>query len=220
MATRDLLAFTTTRLLLGLALVALAVACELGRVSMPLVDTLDRYLYDTRLRLQPVRPNSRVVIVDVDERSLREQGRWPWSRETIARLTRTIAHDGGARALGFDMVFAEPQAPQDAALVRALDGLPVALGYYFSSELGAVSTGLLPEPVWSAGVLRERRKVHERAVVAAEDKEAGLPEGGCGRRRGADRMRQIGHALPAAAGPVAVRVLQIRAQRLALCVGR
>jgi adenylate cyclase len=156
-ATRDLLAFTTTRLLLGLALVALAVACELGRVPMPLVDTLDRYLYDTRLRLQPVRPNSRVVIVDVDERSLREQGRWPWSRETIARLTRTIARDGGARALGFDMVFAEPQASQDETLMRALDGLPVALGYYFSSELGAVSTGLLPEPVWPAGVLRERR---------------------------------------------------------------
>jgi adenylate cyclase len=144
------------RLVLGLGLVAVAVACELGHLSMPLVGTLDRYLYDTRLRLQPVRPNSRVLIVDIDERSLGEQGRWPWSRETLGRLVQTIAREGGARAIGFDMVFAEPHATQDPPLMQALTGAPVALGYYFSSELGAVSTGLLPPPVWPVGVLAER----------------------------------------------------------------
>ena len=147
----------TRRLVLGVGLVAMAIACELGYVALPLVDTLDRYLYDTRLRLQPPKPNTRVLIVDVDERSLREQGRWPWSRETLGKLVQTIARDGGARAVGFDMVFAEPQAQQDPALMRALTGAPVALGYYFSSELGAVSTGLLPAPVWPASVLHERR---------------------------------------------------------------
>ena len=156
MALRSLLPTRARRLVLGLGLVAAAVACELGHLSLPLVGTLDRYLYDTRLRLQPARPNSRVLIVDVDERSLGEQGRWPWSRETLGRLVQTIARDGGARAVGFDMVFAEPQATQDPALMRALTGTPVALGYYFSSELGAVSTGQLPPPVWPAGVLAER----------------------------------------------------------------
>ena len=148
MALRDLLPMRVTRLLLGLGLVALAVASELDHLSLPLVETLDRYLYDTRMRLQPPKPNSRVLIVDIDERSLKEQGRWPWSRQTLAKLTDTIARDGGARALAFDIVFAEPQAQQDPALMKALTGLPVALGYYFSSELGAVSTGTLPAPVW------------------------------------------------------------------------
>jgi adenylate cyclase len=147
----------TRRLALGLGLVAVALACELGHLSLPLVDTLDRYLYDTRLRLQPSRPNSRVLIVDVDERSLEAHGRWPWSRETVAKLVQTIARDGGARAIGIDMVFAEPQAQQDPVLMRALAGAPVALGYYFSSELGAVSTGTLPPSVWPATVLQERR---------------------------------------------------------------
>jgi adenylate cyclase len=147
----------TRRLILGVGLVAMALACELGYLALPLVDTLDRYLYDTRLRLQPPKPNTRVLIVDVDERSLREQGRWPWSRETLGKLVQTIAHDGGARAVGFDMVFAEPQAQQDPVLMRALAGAPVALGYYFSSELGAVSTGMLPAPVWPSTVLRDRR---------------------------------------------------------------
>ena len=144
------------RLGVGLSLVALAVACELGHVGLPLVETLDRYLYDSRMRLQPARPNSRIVIVDVDERSLIEQGRWPWSRQTIARLVDVIAREGGAKAVGFDMVFAEPEASQDPALMRALAGQPVALGYYFSSELGAVSTGLLPPAVWPVSVLHER----------------------------------------------------------------
>jgi len=157
MGLRVRLSMRTRRLAMGLALVAVAVASELGHVSLPLVDTLDRYLYDTRLKLQPPRANSRVLIVDIDERSLRAQGRWPWSREVIGRLVDTIARDGGARALGFDMVFAEPQAQQDPALIRSLSGAPVVLGYYFSSELGAISTGLLPDPVWPSVVLADRR---------------------------------------------------------------
>jgi adenylate cyclase len=156
-ALRDLLPMRVTRLVLGLGLVALAVASELDHLSLPLVETLDRYLYDTRMRLQPPKPSSRVLIVDIDERSLREQGRWPWSRQTLAKLTDTIARDGGARALAFDMVFAEPQAQQDPPLMKALTGMPVALGYYFSSELGAVSTGALPAPVWPAIVLHDRK---------------------------------------------------------------
>jgi adenylate cyclase len=155
-ALRDVLSMRARRLVLGLGTVALAVACELGMVSLPVVDTLDRYLYDTRLRLQPARPNNRVLIVDIDERSLKEQGRWPWSRETLAKLTTTITREGGARAVGFDMVFAEPHAQQDPPLMRALTGAPVALGYYFSSELGAVSTGMLPPSVWPSSVLRQR----------------------------------------------------------------
>lgn len=147
----------TRRLVLGLGLVALAIACELGHLSLPLVETLDRYLYDTRLRLQPAKPNSRVLIVDIDERSLKEQGRWPWSRETLAKMVQTIGREGGARAIGFDMVFAEPHATQDPVLMRSLVGSPVALGYYFSSELGAVSTGMLPSAVWPASVLADRR---------------------------------------------------------------
>lgn len=156
-ALRDRLSMRTRRLAIGLALVAVAVAGELGHLALPLVDTLDRYLYDTRLKLQPARANGRVIIVDIDERSLKAQGRWPWSRQTIARLVDTVARDGGARAMAFDMVFAEPQAEQDPTLMKALTGVPVVLGYYFSSELGAVSSGLLPEPVWPAVVLADRR---------------------------------------------------------------
>lgn len=156
MALREWIPMKARRVVAGLMVVAMAVACEVGEVSVPLVSMLDRALYDTRLRMQPAKPNSRVLIVDIDERSLAEQGRWPWPRERIARLTNTIAREGGARAVGMDLVFAEPQPGEDALLARALDGAPVAIGYYFSSELGAVSTGQLPAPVWFADVLESQ----------------------------------------------------------------
>jgi adenylate cyclase len=111
-------------------------------------------LYDTRLRMQPAKPNNRVLIVDIDERSLAEQGAWPWPRERIARLTDIVANEGSARAVGLDLVFAEPHPREDDHLIRVLQSAPVAIGYYFSSELGAVPIGQLPQPAFSASVLQ------------------------------------------------------------------
>jgi adenylate cyclase len=92
----DLSSMKLRRLLLGLGIVALAVIAELTQVSLPMVDSLDRFLYDSRMRLQPPKPSSRIIIVDIDEKSLAAQGRWPWSREQVARLTQILARDGGA----------------------------------------------------------------------------------------------------------------------------
>lgn len=152
----DLSSMKTRRLLLGLGLVALAVIAELTQVSLPMVDALDRFFYDSRMRLQPPKPSSRIIIVDIDEKSLAAQGRWPWSREQVARLTQILAKEGGARAIGFDLVFAEPQPQSDSVLAKAFANAPVALGYYFSSEVGAFSSGQLPQPVWPAATLREQ----------------------------------------------------------------
>jgi hypothetical protein len=74
----------------------------------------------------------------------------------VARLTQILAKEGGARAIGFDLVFAEPQPQSDSVLAKAFANAPVALGYYFSSEVGAFSSGQLPQPVWPAATLREQ----------------------------------------------------------------
>ncbi|MGV8080547.1 MAG: CHASE2 domain-containing protein [Syntrophales bacterium] len=54
-----------------------------------------------------IKPLDTVVIATVDEKSLSELGRWPWPRTTIAHLVEKLKKDG-ARAVGFDIVFAEP----------------------------------------------------------------------------------------------------------------
>jgi len=47
------------------------------------------------------------VIVAIDEKSLSELGRWPWPRTVMARLVDQLKAYG-AKAVGFDIVFSEP----------------------------------------------------------------------------------------------------------------
>lgn len=56
-----------------------------------------------------------VVIVDIDEESLDRIGQWPWPRSVIAELVDRLA-EGGALAIGFDVLFAEPDRLSPEAL--------------------------------------------------------------------------------------------------------
>ena len=53
------------------------------------------------------RPRSnKLVIVDIDEKSLEQLGQWPWPRYIMASLTNSLT-EKGAKAIAFDGVFAE-----------------------------------------------------------------------------------------------------------------
>lgn len=150
---RKLLAWLR-RPVIGLALTVGACAATIGLLSLPPADALDRLLYDARVRAQTAAPDERVVIVDIDERSLARTGRWPWPRATISELIDRIAK-AGSTAIGVDIVFAEAQreAQQDEILAHRIRDLPVVLGYYFSSDRGGMRSGELPAPVMDASVL-------------------------------------------------------------------
>ena len=65
----------------------IAIAALLALVQPAAFARLDRTVYDTLLRWSPpVPPDPRLVIVDIDERSLATIGQWPWRRDHIARL--------------------------------------------------------------------------------------------------------------------------------------
>ncbi|MCX7989220.1 MAG: CHASE2 domain-containing protein, partial [Aquificaceae bacterium] len=61
-------------------------------------------------------PQPNLVVVAVDEKSVNQLGRWPWSRETMAKLVERLS---SAKLVLFDMVFSEP-APGDELLATAL----------------------------------------------------------------------------------------------------
>ena len=54
-----------------------------------------------------LKPGPETVIAAIDEKSVAELGRWPWPRTLIARLIDRLKADG-AKAIGFDIIFAEP----------------------------------------------------------------------------------------------------------------
>ena len=104
---------------------ALLAALLFLRVADPhVLQEIRLRTFDTYQVIHPREATQRpVVIVDIDEASLRKLGQWPWPRtrlaELIARLTQL-----GAAAIAFDVIFAEPDrlSPQVAAdIYRDLD---------------------------------------------------------------------------------------------------
>ena len=79
-------------------------------LDMEIFKTLESKSYDLKVRSRGERQLSgQVVIVAVDERSLKEEGRWPWPRvrlaEVISRLT-----EAGVAVIGVDILFPEKDA--------------------------------------------------------------------------------------------------------------
>lgn len=102
-------------LLLGI----LGHAAQFYRIGI--IDRLDAIFYDARLRLtMPGDVDDRVVIVDIDEKSLAEQGHWPWGRDRLALLMDKLFDRHGARLVGFDVVFAEPD---NSSGIQAIESL-------------------------------------------------------------------------------------------------
>jgi adenylate cyclase len=72
------------------------------------VSQLDNIIYDARLNLtMPEGVDSRIVILDIDEKSLGEIGRWPWPRSLMAQVIGKLFDRHGIMILGFDIVWAE-----------------------------------------------------------------------------------------------------------------
>ena len=69
------------------------------------VEALRLRTFDAFQTLQPrpvtMRP---VVIVDIDEESIRALGQWPWARTRVAELVRRLT-EAGAAVIAFDAVF-------------------------------------------------------------------------------------------------------------------
>ncbi len=58
-----------------------------GSPRFEIIDRIENYLYDVRVRLtMPGTIDERVVIVDIDEASQAELGQWPWPRDTLADI--------------------------------------------------------------------------------------------------------------------------------------
>ena len=93
--------------------------------QLGVVRQLEDQLLDLRSRLRPSRPVSdAVVLVRIDDRSLGEIGRWPWSRGSIAELLRRL-QAAGARTIALDLLLTEPEA--GVVPVAALEALQQAL---------------------------------------------------------------------------------------------
>jgi adenylate cyclase len=81
--------------------------------------TLDTLLALAAPSHAPPSPETSVVVVDIDRRSLAAIGPWPWPRRRIAALVTAVSRSG-ARAIAIDILFAGADAKSPATLARRL----------------------------------------------------------------------------------------------------
>lgn len=99
----------------------------------------DYFVYDTFLHQTPSKTDNRIVIIEIDDKSLAELGQWPWSRTLHAKLIQRI-NKSNPKALFLDIFFTEyaSDAQADRNLSFALqESKRVVLPVLFSSKEGS-----------------------------------------------------------------------------------
>jgi len=115
------------RLLPALVGLVIVVLLTLLRIGDPFpVQVLREIGFDTYQRLHP-RPDADmpVRVIDIDEASLAEMGQWPWPRDRLATMADRLG-ELGAAAIGFDILFPEPDRMSPQRLAATLPGVDAA----------------------------------------------------------------------------------------------
>jgi adenylate cyclase len=147
-----------------------------GREIHTLTQALDHRIQDSMFRIRgPVETSGRVVIVDIDEKSLKALGQWPWPRDVFAEILGNI-HAAEPVVVGLDIVFAERDRTSpvnylpifedfidgnpddvrrslkdhDAILGEVMGSTRTVVGYFFQIKNDGIEPGAsIPFPAWS-----------------------------------------------------------------------
>ncbi|MBM4136038.1 MAG: adenylate/guanylate cyclase domain-containing protein [Nitrospira sp.] len=166
----------TIFLIIAIAASVLTILFYLQKIDF--FTSLDLKLKDAGFRTRgEVKPDSRIVIVAIDAKSINELGRWPWDRKVIARLIENLK-SYGAKTVALDIVFSEPSNPDsDTALSDAIQKSGnVIAGYFFRSEEESQQSASLEllEPS-RIKIIRMRGNVTQVPVVTYPYVETNIP---------------------------------------------
>lgn len=146
-------------------------------------ETLEAFTLDMRFFLRniisrPVIPDN-ILIVAIDEKSLREYGRWPWSRFLMSELVEKILFSE-PRVLFVDIFFSESEnKAADEALGsifrRSKDKVVIATAFDVWIKKKYISRKEIPEQVLDSAILRVEG-LKEIKPIEADDVLASVPE--------------------------------------------
>ena len=106
------------------ALVLLAAFMVVRSVDPGPLQTIRLKTFDFYQQIKPrdIIPDSPVVIIDLDEESLREVGQWPWPRNLVAQMVANL-FNLGVGVVGFDIIFSEEDRMNGKSIVETMTGL-------------------------------------------------------------------------------------------------
>lgn len=135
-------------------LLPLCLLISTGLTQTNYFERLNWILYDSLHPYMGQQPTDEVVVVAIDEKSLKALGRWPWSR-SIHQKMLTRLESFKPQAIGLDMLLSEPEGPVDAQLAETV------------RRLGNVVLAVAPEKNTSGIIDSESIPVVDLATSAA-----------------------------------------------------
>jgi eukaryotic-like serine/threonine-protein kinase len=86
-------------------------------------DILEYKFYDLRAKLRAsAKAGDNVVLIGIDDQSLREIGRWPWPRNYLAEMTDYLA-EAGAKVIGIDVLFSDQEINPGLQQIKAMESV-------------------------------------------------------------------------------------------------
>ncbi len=141
--------------------VAVVVAVIVLNLSTDFIGTLERRFYDFASTSTSRQPSDRIAVIAIDDRSIANLGRWPWSRDIHAKLIDQLAA-AKAKTIVHTVFFSEPQVDPGLVFIRKMKA---ALGA--SPEAAAANEQL------NALIAEAETALDTDAILAASIKNAG-----------------------------------------------
>ena len=151
----------------GLAgLLTLAVVLFAFGGNSPPLQRLSALVFDLYQNIKPrAEAGAPIVVVDIDEASIRELGQWPWPRSEIARIVDRL-RELGAAAIAFDVVFSDPDR---TSLSTAAEALMRAGATVTSRRTSSTTTRSSPTPSARAASIAGFVLTNETDAAAAAE---------------------------------------------------
>jgi len=147
------------RIGLSLGVVVLLLLNGVGLIRLQFVDQLENYAYDARLQwAMPQTVDPRVVIVDIDEKSLLHIGHWPWPRNQLAHMVDILFDRYKIDVLGFDVLFAEQDQSSGLDSLEELARTELRQNGAFTSALEQLRPSLKYDQIFAKS-MKDRRVV-------------------------------------------------------------
>ncbi|MGH8370803.1 MAG: CHASE2 domain-containing protein, partial [Gammaproteobacteria bacterium] len=146
------------RIAISLVLFLVFVAYVSGVLPFRFLDQLEHYAYDARIRLtMPGTVDHRIVIVDIDDATLREKG-WPLSRDLYARMIDQLFDTYHVKLVVFDVEFVDPDPGRELSLLKQLQNGPLKDDKAFITTADKLRPGLEHDSIFA-------RSLEHRPVI-------------------------------------------------------
>jgi CHASE2 domain-containing sensor protein/signal transduction histidine kinase len=163
-----------------LILFAVTILILLIQIYSGSISPLGNFLYDRTQALKTEPPSNRIIIVEIDDRSIADLGGWPINRETYSLFLKNLTDTKNKpAAIGFDLLFIDP-TPSDLSFSQQLAKhnviIPAEIRY--DPQTGQASAVNPPEKISSAVSQIAHINIHfdsDGVIRSAKLIDAGLP---------------------------------------------